>query len=229
MSRRYKTFPRLVFVFYILKILKIQIAFSSTFPEIDLPKEYPSSFIDEVQKSSKIVRRSLNDDFKDKLETPMSFIDEHLTTTNELRAKHGVPALEVDYKLCFEAEEYAKVLAQKSRDANKITVTHSFKYLTGENILGGQNIAKATGKFTAEHWYNESQFHVWTENVFNPKTGHFTQLIWKETKNLGVAQANLPSTGAAVKNITIVVARYIPVGNWAYKSSFKENVLPVVG
>lgn len=46
---------------------------------------------------------------------------------------------------------------------------------------------------------------------------HFTQIVWKTTKKLGMATA--VSDGRRV-----AVARYSPIGNWL--GEFKENVLP---
>ena len=46
---------------------------------------------------------------------------------------------------------------------------------------------------------------------------HFTQMVWKATKKLGMATA----VGGGK---TVAVARYSPVGNWF--GEFTENVLP---
>ena len=71
-----------------------------------------------------------------------------------------------------------------------------------------------------KEWYAE-------EANYDYKTGeakeqdaqiyHFTQIVWKTTKKLGMATA--VSGGR-----TVAVARYSPVGNWL--GEFKENVLP---
>ena len=54
-----------------------------------------------------------------------------------------------------------------------------------------------------------------------PGTGHFTQVVWKDTRELGMARAKS-------KNGSVyVVARYRPAGNNV--SSFDGNVLPTVG
>ena len=51
------------------------------------------------------------------------------------------------------------------------------------------------------------------------KTGHFTQVVWKGSQQLGV--------GVAFANngrIAVVVANYSPPGN--YQNRFTDNVLP---
>ena len=50
--------------------------------------------------------------------------------------------------------------------------------------------------------------------------GHFTQVVWKDSKKLGIGIA----TG---KIGTVVVANYLPPGN--YKGKFGENVPPPTG
>ena len=55
---------------------------------------------------------------------------------------------------------------------------------------------------------------------FKSGIGHFTQVVWKETKELGIAKAK----GDDGK--IFVVARYHPAGN--YMNQFQDNVKPKV-
>ena len=50
-------------------------------------------------------------------------------------------------------------------------------------------------------------------------TGHFTQVVWKNTQKLGIAKAKSPKSGKI-----IVVANYEPAGNWI--GQYKDNVPP---
>jgi glioma pathogenesis-related protein 2 len=68
-------------------------------------------------------------------------------------------------------------------------------------------------------WYNEIKYYKFSKSQFSMETGHFTQLIWKATKNLGVGIAFTSS-----KRKVYVVAQYSPPGNM--EEAFKENVLP---
>eukprot|EP00731_Ephydatia_muelleri_P017134 Em0010g232a len=77
----------------------------------------------------------------------------------------------------------------------------------------GQNLAyKSGGEFTAQEaadiWYNEVQNYNFSSPGFAANTGHFTQLVWKGTTQVGI--------GKAVRgNTTFVVANYLPPGNVA--------------
>jgi len=56
---------------------------------------------------------------------------------------------------------------------------------------------------------------VWT----TAGTGHFSQVVWKSSRELGVGKAKTPD-GRQV----FVVCVYFPAGN--YVGRYKENVLP---
>ena len=51
-------------------------------------------------------------------------------------------------------------------------------------------------------------------------TGHFTQVVWKGTKELGVGRASNTKKNGMV--CTYVVGRYRPAGN--FQGKFQENV-----
>lgn len=67
-------------------------------------------------------------------------------------------------------------------------------------------------------WYEEINKYRFNNPGFSSGTGHFTQLVWVGSREIGVAKAASPS-GAQY-----VVARYYPAGN--VLGSFPANVKP---
>lgn len=163
---------------------------------------------------------SSDDDFSDTLDRSSSsvsgekvdkFAEKCLKEHNKLRAMHGVDPLKLNQKLCEYAQEWAENLAY-----NKI-FAHRGDLKYGENIwtLWSSMPTKPNPKSAVQSWYNEIQKYDFNCEAMIPGTGHFTQVVWKSSKQLGV--------GVACKDgRTVVVTNYDPPGN--YMGRYKENV-----
>jgi len=144
------------------------------------------------------------------------FIKEALDAHNKYRKVHGVSELEHDTKLSDLAMDWAEHLANR----NTLEYTNS-QY---ENAPLGENVVKANkfylnGDLISKIWYDEnSKYHY--DGAFTPTTGHFTQMVWKNTRKVGFGYASRDD------GQFFAVAFYYPAGN--YKNEFKENVLPLV-
>ncbi|KAK1173501.1 GLI pathogenesis-related 2, like [Acipenser oxyrinchus oxyrinchus] len=143
------------------------------------------------------------------------FAEEVLRTHNEYRRKHRAPGLKLSSKLNREAQQYADALASTR------ILKHSAESSRGQC---GENLAWASydepGKEVAERWYNEIKNYNFNCPGFSSGTGHFTAMVWKNTKKMGVGKAK------ATDGSTFVVARYFPAGNIVNQGHFEENVLP---
>uniref|UniRef100_F1M5V2 GLI pathogenesis-related 2 n=1 Tax=Rattus norvegicus TaxID=10116 RepID=F1M5V2_RAT len=88
----------------------------------------------------------------------------------------------------------------------------------------GENLAWAsydqTGKEVADRWYSEIKSYNFQQPGFTSGTGHFTAMVWKNTKKIGVGKAS------ASDGSSFVVARYFPAGNIVNQGFFEENVPP---
>lgn len=71
------------------------------------------------------------------------------------------------------------------------------------------------GKEMTESWYNECQKYDYRNPSYQPGTGHFTQVVWRGSQEVGFAQAKGSSMNYAV-------AMYHPPGN--YVGEFDRNV-----
>ena len=74
---------------------------------------------------------------------------------------------------------------------------------------------KINGKTMSTDWYNEVQNYNYNGDYQSGK-GHFTQLVWKGSKNLGC--------GIACGKGCYVTCNYYPAGN--YLGMFESNVFP---
>ena len=73
------------------------------------------------------------------------------------------------------------------------------------------------GKSATKSWYDEVKLYNFNGGGFSMATGHFTQVVWKASRKLGV--------GVATKNgKTFVVANYSPAGNFG--NEYRQNVSP---
>ncbi|XP_060647015.1 Golgi-associated plant pathogenesis-related protein 1 isoform X2 [Drosophila nasuta] len=134
-----------------------------------------------------------------------SFENEALDSHNKYRSKHGCPSLSLDSGLNSDCKSYAKELADLD------TLKHS-EGPYGENLC----YTSSDPVSCVKDWYNEEKDYDYGKAQYSPSTGHFTQLIWKSSKTLGIG------TYTNSKGISFVVARYKPQGNMA--GEFKENV-----
>ncbi|CAL1536735.1 unnamed protein product [Lymnaea stagnalis] len=145
------------------------------------------------------------------------FREEALEAHNVRRTKHLVPPLVLNDDLNEYAQNWAEHLVKSN------TFQHSNCMLRSDRL--GENVANKwssegadlSGEEVTEMWYSEiSNYSFSGSNSQN--TGHFTQVVWKSTREMGIGKAK----GNDGK--VIVVANYRPPGN--LMGSFNENVFP---
>mgnify|MGYP001794199921 FL=1 len=117
-------------------------------------------------------------------------------------------------QLAREAQAWAQKLA------NERCLRHASK---SERNDCGENIAMFTGKFdeagveATNMWYEEVKDYNFRKSGFQSNTGHFTQVVWKGSKELGMGRASTRDG-----RLTFVVGRYRPAGNII--GHFDDNV-----
>ncbi|OAQ32826.1 PR-1-like protein [Linnemannia elongata AG-77] len=127
-----------------------------------------------------------------------------LDTHNKYRARHGAPALTWN--------------AQAAAFGNNWIQACQFKHSGGKY---GENLAAGYKDFKTgiDAWYNEVSKYNYNRPGFSMATGHFTQVVWKNTKSVGCAKKFCPGS-----NWTIYICNYDPPGN--YQGQYEKNVLP---
>ncbi|CAG4920884.1 unnamed protein product [Colias eurytheme] len=143
------------------------------------------------------------------------FEDEFLKAHNEYRSKHRAPPLELNKKLCKYAEEWAKTISKNGR------VEHRDQNEYGENIFyawSSDPNFTLTGRDPVDKWYSEIKNHEFGKEPDNLGSGHFSQVVWEDTMEVGVGVAKTK------EGQVYVVAYYDPPGN--VLGSFAEKVRP---
>jgi len=154
---------------------------------------------------------------------------------NKLRELHkDTPDLQWDSSLAAKAQEYAEKLVTINKQlsiTSNAQLSHSpDRYDIGENIYWRDN--KNIGKCAhASHsWYEEIKDYSFltSESANGKEIGHFTQLVWKDTKYFGVGIATMPSRKYSTigNKETFIVAMYSPAGNTHFNgvSQYSANV-----
>ena len=137
--------------------------------------------------------------------TKLSTTDQQraLAVHNKAREAVGVPPLTWSNELAADAQAYAEKLAR----------TQSFQHATcddGENLYWYSATTAHPGEDASLSWLEERDAYRhgrgWHRNF--SEVGHYTQMIWKDTKQVGIG------TAVASDGSTYVVARYHPAGNY---------------
>ena len=147
---------------------------------------------------------------------------------NKLRFKYGNSSLKRNPDLDDIADEYAKKLAKKYNTSyllrnSKINSTEEIKYIEeciyNGNYLG-ENVAISSFNSPEEIfniWADESKDYYSKED--SKKAFHFTQIIWKDTKDVGIGYYyDKP------RNLYFTVILYYPIGNKLGEFPQKINI-----
>ena len=138
-----------------------------------------------------------------------SALDAH----NNYRAKHHVGKLVLNQELCDIAQKYAEELARTGNFAHSGNSLHDDNM--GENLFACYGM-KITGKMMTDDWYNEVNQYNFNNPGYISGTGHFTQIVWKGSKQVGFGYAQ------ARDGYYYGVANYYPAGNFI--GEFEDNV-----
>ena len=142
---------------------------------------------------------------------------EMLTRHNFYRAQHQVSDLTRVSAIEAIAQNYSNYLASINS-----MIHSSNKYLgskLGENLYWGPKYS-TIGTASVDAWYSEVKDYDFSNPGYKSGIGHFTQLVWKSSENLGCG------VGCGSNNYCFVTCNYYPAGN--VLSRFASNVLPKV-
>lgn len=82
-------------------------------------------------------------------------------------------------------------------------------YTVGENIFGTSGTATAQG--TVDSWASEKANYNYANNTCSGICGHYTQIVWRDTREIGCALVDCPD----LRFGSTVVCNYGPAGNYS--------------
>ncbi|XP_045181656.2 Golgi-associated plant pathogenesis-related protein 1-like [Mercenaria mercenaria] len=157
---------------------------------------------------------------KPKPDTGNQFMNDAIASHNKYRAIHGAPEMQPAQELIDYAQKYANDLAKRdTMEHSKCTLPSGGRI--GENLYcywSSNTTESPTAEMAVSSWYDEIKDYNFNNPGFGMNTGHFTQVVWKGSTELGMAWAK------ASGGTTYVVANYRPAGNMM--GDFEQNVLP---
>jgi uncharacterized protein YkwD len=125
---------------------------------------------------------------------------EILAAHNSVRAKVGVPPLVWSDAMAGRARHWANNLLARGE------FVHSPKSPFGENLYEIRG-AFASPRKVVEAWASESAGYDYRRNRCSGVCGHYTQIVWAATREVGCAVARS-------RNREVWVCNYNPPGNW---------------
>lgn len=141
---------------------------------------------------------------------PTGVAEQFVAAHNRVRAKHCAGPLTWSSKLAIYAQQWADTLKSKG-----CAFGHSGGQY-GENLAAGTE-GVLDPEATVAMWYDEIKLYKFPDGGFSMQTGHFTQLVWRGTTQVGCGHAQCNGND-------IWVCEYDPPGNW--DGEYRTNVLP---
>lgn len=123
-----------------------------------------------------------------------------LTAHNEVRAQVGVSRLAWSERLASRAQDWAERLLKRRQFAHRPNSN------VGENLFEIRG-ASAAPVQVVKAWAAESRNYDYARNQCRGVCGHYTQIVWASTKEVGCAVAR----GGGRE---VWVCNYDPPGNW---------------
>jgi len=130
---------------------------------------------------------------------------------NRVRAKHCAPPLKWSSKLAASAQSWANTIRDRG-----CALGHSGSASYGENLAAGTS-GMLDAAAVVGMWYDEIKKFNFRSGGFSMKTGHFTQVVWRGTREVGCGKSQC-------NGLDVWICQYAPPGN--VEGQYRENVLP---
>ncbi len=125
---------------------------------------------------------------------------EMLSAHNAIRARVGLPPLRWSDSLAKFARDWANTLLARKRFSHRPNSPY------GENLFEIEGAA-ASPREVVESWGSEARYYDYRSNRCRGHCGHYTQIVWRNTRSAGCAVAR-------GEGREIWVCNYDPPGNY---------------
>ena len=139
---------------------------------------------------------------------------------NYYRSLHQAGRVKNDQILEKAAMEVSDLLANTIKDLVHTEVKMNGDYV-GQNLYLCYGISDTIGSDCVNMWYGEVDEYDFNNQGFSMETGHFTQVVWKSVKKIGLGVT------CDSQQRCYVVCHYYPAGN--YEGLYYSNVFPKDG
>ena len=130
---------------------------------------------------------------------PPRWADEILQAHNSIRRRLNLPPLVWSDKVAAVAQQWAETLLERNQ------FVHRPKSIFGENLFKIDG-ARSSPTQVVSAWASEARNYDYASNRCTGVCGHYTQIVWRGTRELGCGLAPGPSR-------EIWVCDYTPPGN----------------
>jgi pathogenesis-related protein 1 len=131
---------------------------------------------------------------------PASLSRDMLAVHNAVRTRVGMPGLAWSDRLAARSQDWAHTLLARKQFIHRPNSTY------GENLFEITG-ATASPAQVVNAWATESRNYDYTSNRCSGVCGHYTQIVWGDTKEVGCAVARR-------RGREVWVCNYDPPGNW---------------
>jgi pathogenesis-related protein 1 len=129
-----------------------------------------------------------------------------LAPHNAIRARLNIPPLKWSDKLAARAQDWASTLLSRGE------FMHRPKSDYGENLFAIEG-ASWSPEQVVEAWAAESRDYEYPSNKCRKVCGHYTQIVWATTREIGCGVARNSRR-------EVWVCNYDPPGNWTGKRPY---------
>ena len=138
--------------------------------------------------------------------SPSSLARDMLAVHNAVRARLGLSPLKWSDRLAARAEDWAATLVARGQFVHRPNSTY------GENLFEIRGTVASSAQ-VVNAWAAESLNYDYRSNKCRGVCGHYTQIVWADTREMGCAVAR----GGGRE---VWVCNYDPPGNWIGKRPY---------